>query len=461
MKQKVLIIDDEPSICITLMLAMKRKYEAQYSTSVGQALQLLKNENFNLVFLDLRIGEDNGLDVLKDIKALDSTIAVIMMTAFGTIDSSVEAMKNGAFTYLSKPINIEEAMIYAEQALHYRSLNEQVLILRDELQTGNRYHGMVGLSPAMRKVYQLIEKVKDIDIGVTITGESGTGKELVARAIHYSGTRSKEKFITVNCAAIPEGLLEEELFGHRKGAFTGAISDTIGKFKVADQGTIFLDEIGDLPLAMQGKLLRVIQEKSYTPIGSSDSISIDVRIIAATNHNLTEMVHKGSFRLDLFYRINVMNVELPPLRERRQDILLLCDHFIDMYNKEQHKNIQGLTKGAQRLLLEYDYPGNIRELSNILEYAVAICDTDIIHTTDLPRQAANLALYCTQMDSHANASESFRNLTIREIEKAIIIDRLGVFHGHQVKTAESLGISVKGLRNKMHAYGLYEKNYES
>jgi two-component system response regulator AtoC len=453
MKPKVLIIDDEQSICITLATAMKTKYDAKYSTSADQGMEMLQTEKYHLVFLDLRIGEDNGLDVLKAIKSFDQTIAVIMMTAYGTIDSSVEAIKNGAYNYLSKPINIDEALLVAEQALHLRSLNEQVLFLTNELQPCGNYHGIVGNSPAMCKIFKLIEKIKDNDISIMITGESGTGKELVAKAIHASSSRSQKKFVAVNCAAIPEGLLEEELFGHRKGAFTGAITDTYGKFGLADQGTIFLDEIGDLPLSMQGKILRVIQEKNYAPIGSDNSIAIDVRIIVASNRDLGEMVQKGLFRLDLFYRINVMSIELPPLRERRQDILPLCDHFIELYANAQEKDIHGLTKGAQRLLLEYDYPGNVRELSNIMEYAVAICDSGTIQTTDLPRATANLSL-STFITPQINPAEYFRDLSIRDIEKLIIADRLSYFNGHQGKTAASLGISDKGLRNKMQTYSL-------
>lgn len=290
MKPRILIIDDELSICITMALAMKAKYEALYATSAEQALDLMKRQCFQLVFLDLRIGEDNGLDLLPTIKEMDPGIAVIMMTAYASIDSSVKAMKAGAFNYLSKPLNIEEALIYAEQALAFRALNEQVLYLSDQLQAKNSYQGMVGKSPEMRKIYQMIEKLKDLDIGITITGESGTGKELVAKAIHYSGSRKGQPFVTVNCAAIPEGLLEEELFGHKKGTFTGAISDTQGKFLSANNGTIFLDEIGDLPLSMQGKILRVLQEKYYSPLGSNETINIDVRVIVATNRDLSQMV---------------------------------------------------------------------------------------------------------------------------------------------------------------------------
>ena len=454
MKPRVLVIDDELSICVTLVMALEDKYEAQYARSAAQGLALLHEQEFALVFLDLCIGEDYGLKVLKEIKAIDSRVAVIIITAYGSIDSSVEAIKSGAYSYLTKPLRIEEVLIYAEQALSFRSLSEQVEYLSDELQSRNHYFGMVGKSRSMQRVYELIKKLQDVDVGVTITGESGTGKELVARAIHFSGNRKKERFITVNCAAIPEGLLEEELFGHRKGAFTGALYDKVGKFEAADGGTIFLDEIGDLPLAMQGKVLRVLQEKSVTPVGSNETRTTDVRVIAATNRDLPQMIRQGTFRLDLFYRINVVGISLPPLRERRQDIPLLCRHFIDRYNTEYKKKTSGLTYGAERFLLEYDYPGNIRELSNIIEYAIVICDGDVIRLEDLPAYTARPTAAEPQLQDGVRRAALFDGMTFREIEREIIIDRLRTNRGHQKLTAQQLGISAKGLRNKMRDYGI-------
>ena len=310
----------------------------------------------------------------------------------------------------------------------------------------------------MQEIYELIEKIKDVNISVLIAGESGTGKELVAKAIHYSGVRKDECFVAVNCAAIPEGLLEEELFGHKKGAFTGALSDRAGKFAAGDKGTIFLDEIGDLPLAMQSKVLRVLQEKSFTPIGSNDAKTVDIRVLAATNRKLEEMVRQGSFRLDLFYRINSVGIELPPLRERRHDIPLLCHHFIDLYNKEHRKLVKGLTKGAERLLLEYDYPGNIRELSNILELAVILCVDETIHVKDFLAQMKRTGLPgAVQATGIATPHGFFSAMTLKEIEKEVIRDRLCENNGHQRRTAQQLGISVKGLRNKILYYGLTAK----
>jgi two-component system response regulator AtoC len=450
-----LIVDDELSICVTLAMALEAKYEVQYATDAEAGLKMLQQQSFHLVFLDLRIGERDGMEVLERIKETDSTIAVIIITAYGSIDSSVEAMKRGAFTYLSKPLHIDEAMICVEQALSFRSLNERVQYLTDELQTRGEFFGMVGKSPAMRRVYEMIEKLRDVDIGVTVSGESGTGKELAARAIHFSGNRKNERFVAVNCAAIPEGLLEEELFGHKKGSFTGAVFDKIGKFSLADKGTIFLDEISDLPLSMQSKVLRVLQEKVFTPIGSNEPRAIDIRVVAATNRDLIQMVQNGTFRLDLFYRINVASIVLPPLRERRQDIPLLCRYFIELYNKEHRKNVQGLTKGAERLLLEYDYPGNVRELSNALEYAVVVCDGDVIQTRDLLSQMRQTMMPGAALPQpETNRAGLFAGMTLREIEEEIIRYRLRENNGHQKQTAQQLGISVKGLRNKIRAYGI-------
>jgi len=457
-KSRILVIDDEISICITLVMALEEKYEAKYTLDAGDGLLLLQQHDFDLVLLDLRIGDRDGLEVLQKIKEMDSTISVIIITAHASIGSSVEAMKKGAYTYLSKPLCIDEMMICVEQALTFRSLNERVLYLNDELQARNHYFGIVGKSDAMQEIYELIEKIKDVNISVLIAGESGTGKELVAKAIHYSGVRKDERFVAVNCAAIPEGLLEEELFGHKKGAFTGALSDRAGKFAAGDKGTIFLDEIGDLPLAMQSKVLRVLQEKSFTPIGSNDAKTVDIRVLAATNRKLEEMVRQGSFRLDLFYRINSVGIELPPLRERRHDIPLLCHHFIDLYNKEHRKLVKGLTKGAERLLLEYDYPGNIRELSNILELAVILCVDETIHVKDFLAQMKRTGLPgAVQATGIATPHGFFSAMTLKEIEKEVIRDRLCENNGHQRRTAQQLGISVKGLRNKILYYGLTAK----
>ncbi|MEG1942683.1 MAG: sigma-54 dependent transcriptional regulator, partial [Angelakisella sp.] len=410
------------------------------------------------VLLDLKIGDRDGIEVLHEIKEIDSRIAVIMMTAYGSIKSSVKAMRGGAFTYLAKPLDLEELFIFIRQALEFRHMNERVTYLSDELKSRYQYGEMIGKGPAMQQVYNMIEKVKDIDTGVTIFGESGTGKELVARAIHFLGNRKEEKFIEVNCAAIPEGLLEEEFFGHKRGSFTGAVGDTKGKFEAADSGTIFLDEVGDMPLSIQGKLLRVLQQKQFSPIGSNEVKNVDVRVIVATNRNLREMVQDGTFRQDLFYRLNVVEINLPPLRERTQDIPLLLKHFIDKYNKAQEKNITGITKAAERLLLSYTYPGNIRELANALEYAFILSDGNVIDACDLPLQMQQPHPLFAAERSDAEDSKArealLAGLTLREVERLAIKVNLEQNGGHKKHTAEQLGISERGLRNKLLEYAL-------
>lgn len=456
MKAKVLIIDDDPAICASLTLALKSSYDVKAVTTAEEGLVLLKEIPFQLVLLDLIIGESDGIEILKRIKALDSSMVIIMMTAYGSIRSSVNAMKEGAFTYLSKPLELEELYIHMEQALKFRALHEKVSYLSHELESRYKYGEMIGKSPAMQQIYKVIDKLKDVDVSVLIKGESGTGKELVARAIHFSGSRREERFVEVNCAAIPEGLLEDEFFGHRKGSFTGAVNDRKGKFEIADKGTLFLDEIGDMPLSLQSKLLRVLQSKEITPIGSNEVIKIDIRVIAATNRNLLEMVYEGTFRQDLYYRLNVIEIKLPPLRERNQDIFLISKELIERHNKEYGWNIQGFTKEAEKILLSYGYPGNVRELENALEYAGVLCNGTIIDVGDLPEHMT-LRTEELRLSKEAFDMKIFCNLTLKELERLVIQASLKKNGGKQRVTAEQLGISERGLRNKIKEYSLIVK----
>ena len=316
MNRTVYIIDDEPSICVSLQLALKNLYRVKTFTSSLPALANMEAEGADIVLLDLRLGEENGLEVLERIKRIDPNTEVIMMTAFGSIGTSVNAMQKGAFTYLTKPINIEELKVIMQQASNIRKLNEQIYYLSDQLESKSRFDAIIGESAPMQRVYMLIDRVKDIDTNVLITGESGTGKELVARAIHNAGKRYRERFVVVNCAAIPENLLELEFFGYKRGAFTGAMQDKKGKLEQADNGTLFLDEIGDMPLGLQSKLLRALQDKEFTPVGGSTPIKVDTRILAATNRDLPALIAEGRFREDLYYRLNVMEIKLPPLRAK-------------------------------------------------------------------------------------------------------------------------------------------------
>lgn len=452
MNEKILIIDDEPGICVSLTLALEDNYSVKATTDAAEGVNLIKDEYFNLCLLDLKIDKYDGLEVLKKIKEIDKTIIVILMTAYGSIDTSVEAMKNGAYTYLTKPLNIAELFIVIEQSLKFQQLNAKVEYLSSELGNSFEYGGMIGRSQSMKNVFGLIHKLKDVDSSILITGESGTGKELVARALHYTGKRSNQRFAEINCAAIPEGLLEEELFGHKKGSFTGAYDDKKGKFEYANHGTIFLDEIGDMPLSLQSKLLRVLEDKEVTPIGSNERIKIDIRVIAATNKNLKNMVEAGIFRKDLFFRLNVFEIKLPSLRERKQDIPLLINYFMNKYSCELNKSIKGISKDADIKLLNYQYPGNVRELSNIIEHAIVLTNNEVICLDDLPEEVREAKRHIGLTD--ALFTENLIGLTLKEIEEKVIVASLIRNNGHRKNTAVTLGISDKGLRNKIKEYNI-------
>ena len=454
MKSRILIIDDELSTCTFLFLSLRENYYVKYATTSAEGLIMLEQENFDLILLDLIIGNENGIEVLKQIKNYDESIEVIVMTAFGTIKSSVDAMKKGAFTYLTKPLDVEELIVHIEQALAVRRLNDDVGYLSAELKQRYQYQEMIGKSQPMQKVYNLIEKLKNVDCNVIITGESGTGKELVARAIHYSGKRSKERFVVINCAAIPENLLEAELFGYKRGTFTGAIQDKKGKFEIADRGTVFLDEIGDMALGLQSKLLRVIQEKEFTALGSSAVKKIDVRIIAATNRNLVDMMKEGKFREDLYYRLNVMNIHMPALHERKEDIPVLCSYFIKQFNHEQNKNVKRITPEAEKLLLAYDYPGNVRQLANIIEHAMILCNAEEIDTCHLPLEVLSRSHNKSTQNKEDSLKDMLAGMNMKQIERIAIQATLEKNEGRRDNTAKDLGISVRSLQNKIKEYKL-------
>ncbi|AOT70521.1 sigma-54-dependent transcriptional regulator [Geosporobacter ferrireducens] len=450
MRNSILIIDDEKNICTSLTYALEDLYRVVTTTNPQEGLTLLKENKFDVILLDLRIGRVSGLEVLKQIKEIHPQIVVIMMTAYGSIDSTIEAIKSGAFTYLTKPLNISELMITIEKALEFIGLNEKVEHLSNALKMKYVYNGILGKSPSMKNIFDLIDKLKDVDTNVLITGESGTGKELVARAIHYGGKRSNEKFVEINCAAIPEGLLEGELFGHKKGSFTGADRDSIGKFEFADKGTILLDEIGDMGLILQAKLLRVLEQKEVTPLGSNIPIKLKARVLASTNRDLKKLMEEGLFRKDLYFRLNVIEIKLPPLREKKEDLPLLFNHFMEVYNKEFGKQVIKLSTATQELLLNYSYPGNIRELSNIMEYGILMAKGDTLELEDLPEKVKAGKTY---MNLEYEV-DSLVGLPLDEIEKRMIKATLELNKGHRKDTAKMLGISERGLRNKLKEYEL-------
>lgn len=450
---KLLIIDDEAAICSSLQFALEDDFDVQTTTDPLEGLQLIKQEEVDLCLLDLKLGHTDGLQVLEDIKSIQPETIVIMMTAYGSISSSVEAIKKGAYSYLTKPLHMEELFSVLKQAVEFLQLNKRVEQLSQELEKRYAFEGMIGTCPSMKKVFELIDKVKDIDSTILVTGESGTGKELVVRAIHFSGKRKKEHFEVVNCSAIPEQLLESELFGHEKGAFTGALYKREGKFQLAQKGTIFLDEIGDMPLSLQAKLLRVIQQREVTPLGADKAIKLDVRMIAATNKDLKKAVEEGTFREDLYYRLNVMEIRMPPLRERRQDVPLLLNHFIAKFNKEMNKKVEGFSEEALKWLINYHFPGNIRELANIVESAMIVVQGKTIQLHDLPNRFIDETKAGGVLRQHVDtAIDTLVGLPLKEIEEKVILATLKRNENHRKKTAKMLGISERGLREKLRCY---------
>lgn len=452
MKPIVWIIDDEQGICISLSLALKKEYQVSTFNSAAPALERMKTESCDVVLLDLKLKEEDGMEVLRQIKQEHPDVSVIMMTAFGSIGSSVEAIKAGAYTYLTKPLDLEQLKLFLSQTMEIRKMNEQIRFLSDELRSRRTFQKIVGESDVMQRVYARINQVKDVDASVLITGESGTGKELVARAIHDEGKRKNERFVVVNCAAIPENLLELEFFGYRKGSFTGAAQDRKGKLELADKGTIFLDEIGDMPLNLQGKLLRALQEKEFSPVGSSEVRHTDVRVIAATNQDLKAMIAQQKFRQDLYYRLNVVEITMPPLRDRMSDVPLLCAHFLQQSASEMNKSHKSLTPAAQEALMRYSYPGNVRQLANILEYATIISGNDLIDVDDLPDEVSGPQLQ--QEQPQALSEEFLATTSLKELERLAVIATLKKNNGRRDKTADDLGISKRGLLNKIKEYGI-------
>lgn len=399
---KVLVVDDDSGLRLTVASALgEASYMVDQAQDGEEAVNKVRANSYNLVLLDVNMPRLSGLEALKQIKAYDPSIIVIMLTAYANVRDAIEATKEGAYNYLEKPIKAENLVYLIDKALKAHNMVKSISFSAPvvKLPGGTTF---VGQSSEMKKVFNVIDKLSRVDTAVLIRGESGTGKELVANAIHFNGPRKDERFVTVNCSAIPENLIESEFFGHEKGAFTGADSRKIGKFQYADGGTLFLDEIGDVSPAMQVKLLRALQQKTFTPVGSNREVEVNVRIIAATNRNLEEMIKKGEFREDLFYRLNVLPVFLPPLRERKDDIESLASYFVDKFNQVHRKNIKAITPSAMQLLKSYNWPGNIRELENVIEHAFVIENSNEITPPSLPEQIAGMAITARNAGSAAS-----------------------------------------------------------
>lgn len=449
---EILIVDDERVQCEMLAgFLRKQGYHPDIAENGRIALEKFKTGSFDLVLTDQRMPEMEGLQLLKEIKRLNPETVVVIMTAFGSVSSAVAAMKEGAYDYLTKPIDLDELLILIQRIEKEINLKRENRLLREQLREKFKVDFIVSNSRPMEEALNLVGRVAASQATVLILGESGTGKELIARAIHYASPRADKPFIKVNCAALPETLLESELFGHEKGAFTGAVARRIGRFEQADKGSIFLDEIGDLSLPLQMKLLRVLQEKEFERVGSNQTIKADVRVIAATNRNLEEAIKKGTFREDLYYRLNVVTIALPPLRERKEDIPLLIEHFLKKYSAQNKKEVVGLSKEAQDLLRQYDYPGNVRELENIIERAVVLCPGKVITVNELPLNIREFNLSEFYIESQQNRSLP---KILEDIERQMILKALKNNGGVQTKAAAELGISERVLRYKMKKYGL-------
>jgi len=383
MQGKILVVDDDRNL---LELARMRLESASYEVSTAlteeQAIEAVKAEPVDLSIVDLQLVRQDGISLMQELHAINPEMPVIILTAYGTIESAVEAMKKGAYSYLTKPFESRELLFQLEKALENRRLNSEIKRLRGLLEERYGFNNIVAKSEKMRKVLELVSRSAKTDSTIYLHGESGTGKELIAKAVHLSSDRRDQVFVAINCAALPEPLLESELFGHEKGAFTGAIRKTPGLLTQANKGTFFLDEIGDMPLSIQAKLLRVLEERKFYPVGAEKPVEVDIRLIVATNKDLDAEVKKGAFREDLFYRIHVIPIFLPPLRDRREDIPPLVEHFIEKFNERTKKEIKGLAPQAMQRLMLNDWPGNVRELEHVIEYAVAMTQTDVI-TEDL------------------------------------------------------------------------------
>jgi DNA-binding NtrC family response regulator len=449
--EKILIVDDERGMLGLLdKVLSKEGYDVKTATNADDALQLIKSESFDLVVTDIDMPKKNGIELLQDIRIYSESLNVIMITAYATVESAINAMKLGAYDYITKPFQIDEIKMVIKKALDHERLLVENKYLLDELKSGRDFSGVRGKSATMQRNFELAASVASSNASVLIEGESGTGKELLARFIHYNSPRSDKPFVVLNCGALSEGVLESELFGHEKGAFSGALTQRKGRFELAQNGTIFIDEVGDMTPHAQIKLLRVLQEHEFERVGGSRTIKLDVRIIAATNKNLFNEVKTGNFREDLFYKLNVVNIVTPPIRERKEDIPELVNYFILKYAKEIGKTVIGSDSETMKILTDYNWPGNVREIENVIERAVVLAKKEKLSSNDLP-------IGLKESDSNKlTISDKKKNLTeiLDDLEAQLITRTLTKFNYSQTKAAKSLGIKRTTLRYKMEKYGL-------
>jgi len=452
-RARILVVDDEPSMQEFLEIFLRREgFEVQTAGSVDEALALAEGGEFELVVTDMQMPDRTGLDLLRALHELAPDTLVVMMTAFASTDGAIAAMKEGAYDYITKPFKVDEIRVVIEKALEKKLLSKDNERLRSELRSQVRARSIVGNSEPMARVFELVSQVAATKTNVLISGESGTGKELVARAIHEQSDRCGDAFVAVNCGAIPENLLESELFGHVKGAFTGAVSNKEGLFEAADGGTLFLDEVGELPPSLQVKLLRVIQDKVLRRVGGTGDRRIDIRIVCATNRRLEDEVAAARFREDLYYRLNVIQIVLPALRERPADIPLLVAHFVEKYSRELEKPIASVSEATMEKLLAYRYPGNVRELENVLERAVALCRGEVIDVDVLPPNL--LAPTASDGSPRLTAEGVDLEALVADFERGLLREALGHTGGVKKRAAKLLGISFRSLRYRLEKLGI-------
>jgi putative PEP-CTERM system response regulator len=446
--RSVLVVDDEVGARESLKMILKNDYEMFLAKNAEEAFVQVKTHSPDVILLDIILPDLDGLKVLERIKQSDPDIIVIMITATKTVKTAVEAMKLGAYDYVTKPFDIDELRLIITRSLSTKALEQEVKYRREEMDKSFDFGNIIGKSKGMKEIFKVVKQIADSKSTVLIMGESGTGKELISRAVHYNSNRKSYPFVTINCAAIPETLIESELFGHEKGAFTNAIERKLGRFEVAHQGTLFLDEIGELSLMTQAKILRFLEEREFNRVGGSKTIKVDVRLITATNKDLNQLIKRGGFREDLYYRIHVVPITIPPLRERKEDILLLIDHFINKFSVENNKNVKGISKEALEMILQYEWPGNVRELENLIERVIALTSNEYIKLNELPFSFKNTPKISGLKESVLEGKVSFLQAE-EDFEKEVILDALKKANYIQSHAAEILGISRRILKYKM------------
>ncbi len=452
MKEKILVVDDEQGHRTMLRAVLGREgYGVSEADDGVSAIRAVENEPFDLILMDIRMTDMDGIEAMREIKKISPSLPVVMMTAYASVQTAVEALKSGAYDYLTKPLDIEELKILVQKALDHYHLHEENVLLKERLANRFDFSRIIGKSRPMRELFETLSLIAPSDATVLIYGESGTGKELVANAIHQNSPRAQKPFIKVSCAALPETLLESELFGHERGAFTGALTRKVGRFQLADRGTLFLDEVGEMSAATQVKLLRVLQEREFELLGSTKTIQVDIRLIAATNKYLEVEVKEGRFREDLFYRLNVVPIRLPLLRERKEDIPLLAEHFFRRYKEKSKNPVKGFLPKTMDTMMRYDWPGNIRELENAVERAVLLCRSESVLPENLPPPVQG-----ARNGGHPMVSAPL-GMPLKEVEREIIIQTLADTEGNRTQTARILGISRKTLQNKLKEYGITEE----